>query len=415
MTLGHAHDLASFITDSPSSFHAAHAGAARLEKLGYVRQDETEAWDASPGGHYMIRGGALMAWWVPENLPRLRFTILGAHTDSPGYKLKPTPGTQTGAYTQINVESYGGLLGTSWLNRDLGFAGVVSTASGQHLIKSDPCMMIPQLAIHLERSTKDNVSLNMQQHAHPVFSTTHRNVEEYIAQIAGVDEDILGFDLVTYDAQEPSVIGPENDFFMAGRQDNLLSVHAGLVALENLKETNQSVAVFAAFDHEEIGSGSSTGAAGPILETVLRRTGLALGASEEELQRAFADSVCLSADCGHAIHPNYQERHDPDHKPVLGGGVLIKYNANQAYMTDGQGAAEFKQWCHSVGVTTQAFVSRNDQPCGSTIGPLTATRLGIHTIDVGAPLWSMHSVREVSSPVDAHAMSKAIGAFWQQA
>lgn len=406
-------DYAQFITASPSSYHAAAEAARILDEAGYRRQIETEPWDASPGGHYLVRGGALMAWRVPHDLTRPRFTILGVHTDSPGFKVKPNPTSLTAGAGQVGVETYGGLLGTSWLNRDLGLAGEVVTGSGTRLVRTGPIMVIPQLAIHLNRGSGSNVELNMQSHAHPVCSLGQADLLGHLQTLADTDEEILGFDLVAFDTHEPELVGLDGEFFAAGRQDNLLSVHAGLEALTSLEETGDSVAVFAAFDHEEIGSRTATGAAGPILETVLRRTAEALGAQrEDDVQRAFADSVCLSADCGHAVHPNYMERHDPDHHPVLGGGLLIKYNANQAYTTTGRGAALVKTWAGEAGAPLQDFVSRNDQPCGSTIGPITATRLGIHTIDVGAPLWSMHSIREISSPADRESLVKVAGAFW---
>lgn len=404
-----ADDLARFISASPTSYHAAAEVASRLEKAGFTKQVETDEWDASPGGHYIVRDGAVLAWYVPENVSTPRFTILGTHTDSPGLKVKPTAMTSTFGYSQVNIETYGGLLATSWLNRDLEVAGRVTTASGTHLVRTGPVMVVPQLAIHLARDSKVKVEINPQTHLHPIFSTGEATLD------LGIDEEILGWDLFAFDTQEPATFGPNNDFFAAPRQDNLLSVHAGLIALENMTTWGDSVAVFAAFDHEEIGSGTATGAAGPILETVLRRTAGALGAtSEEDVQRAFAASVCLSADCGHAIHPNYGEKHDPDHQVRLGDGVLIKHNANQAYTTDGPGTAFVRKLAKSAGAKLQDFVSRNDSPCGSTIGPLTATRLGIHTIDIGAPLWSMHSVREISSPADHAELVKLITAFWTE-
>lgn len=405
---------ASFISASPSSFHAAREVARRLEAAGYRRQKETEPWRASPGRHVMVRDGAVIAWWVPEKMEDLRFSIVGAHTDSPTFKVKPTPQSEVEGYGQVNVETYGGLLGNSWLNRDLALAGRVVTESGEHLVNTGPIMVIPQLAIHLDRSARDGVDLNRQQHLHPIFSVGGGDLLAHVAESAGVEEPILGFDLVAADTQAPERIGPAGEFFAAGRQDNLLSVHAALEALEQLSATNGSVAVLAAFDHEEIGSGTPTGAAGPILETVLRRTAAALGAeTEDEIQQAFARSSCLSADCGHAVHPNYADKHDPAHRPVLGGGPLLKHNANQAYMTDGWGTALWSRVLGHAGVAGQDFVSRNDVPCGSTIGPLTATRLGIRTLDVGAPLLSMHSIRELSHVDDIEAMAKAIAAYWE--
>lgn len=409
----HSRDYARFITASPSSYHAAAEVARRLEAAGYRRQNETEAWDASPGGHVVVRDGAVMAWWVPENITDLRFAIVGAHTDSPTFKVKPVLTSQRSGYTSVNVETYGGLLPNSWLNRDLGIAGRLIAAGREHLVRTGAIMVIPQLAIHLDREASKGVELGRQQHLQPLLATGERALMADLAALAEIDEDdIEGFDLVAYDLDEPAHVGPDDEFFASGRQDNLLSVHAGLTAFESLKANNGAVAVLACFDHEEIGSGTATGARGPLLETVLRRTAAALGAGgEDDLQRAFARSSCVSADCGHAIHPNYPEKHDPDHTPLLGKGPLIKYNANQAYTTDGRGVALWKAACREAGVPVQDFVSRNDVPCGSTIGPLTATRLGIHTVDVGAPLLSMHSARELSHVADIRAMASALATY----
>ncbi|MDO5723020.1 MAG: M18 family aminopeptidase [Flaviflexus sp.] len=409
----HSRDYARFITASPSSYHAATEVARRLEEAGYRRQEETEEWDATPGGHVLVRDGAVMAWWVPENVTDLRFAIVGAHTDSPTFKVKPTITSNRSGYTSVNVETYGGLLPNSWLNRDLGIAGRLMAGGTEHLVRTGAIMVIPQLAIHLDREAGKGIELGRQQHLQPLLATGERELMGDLAALAGIDQsDIDGFDLVAYDLDEPAHVGPDDEFFAAGRQDNLLSVHAGLTAFESLQANNGAVAILACFDHEEIGSGTATGARGPLLETVLRRTAAALGvADEESLQRAFARSSCVSADCGHAIHPNYPEKHDPDHTPLLGKGPLLKYNANQAYTTDAKGVALWKAACREAEVPTQDFVSRNDVPCGSTIGPLTATRLGIRTVDVGAPLLSMHSVRELSHVADIRAMAGALAAY----
>lgn len=362
----------------------------------------------------MVRDGAMIAWWIPETVAVPSFSIVGTHTDSPTLTVKPNPQSDVEGYSQVNVEMYGGLLSNSWLNRELALAGRLFTETDEHLVHTGPIMVIPQLAIHLDRSARDGISLNSQQHVHPVFSLTGTELMTYVADAAGVEDDIVGFDLVAADTQEPRRCGTDEQFLAAGRQDNLLSVHAALVALEEHTATEGPIAVLAAFDHEEVGSRTATGASGPVLETMLRRTAGALGVTtEEELQQTFARSSCLSVDCGHAVHPNYGEKHDPSHRPVLGAGPLLKHNANQAYTTDGWGTALWKQACREAGVATQDFVSRNDVACGSTIGPLTATRLGIRTLDVGAPLLSMHSVRELSHIDDAYAMSKAISAYWR--
>jgi aspartyl aminopeptidase len=415
--LQHVQDLGAFVQASPSSFHAAAEGARRLAAAGFTVQDEAAAWDASPGGHYLIRDGALLAWRIPEGAgPTTAFRILGAHTDSPTFKLKPRPDLGAYGWQQLGVEVYGGPLLNSWLDRELGLAGrLVLTDGSVQLLRTEAIMRIPQLAIHLDRSVnEEGVRLDKQLHTAPVWSVGHRglSVLDHLADVAGcARSEIDGYDLVAFDTAHPAVFGPHGEFFAAGRLDNLSSVHAGLTALITSKGSAQ-IELVAAFDHEEVGSGSRSGAAGPVLADVVTRTLVALGSSADQQHRSMARSVCLSADAGHAIHPNYAGRHDPVNRPVLNGGPLLKLNANQRYASDAAGTALWRRACRRAGVPTQEFVSNNAVPCGSTIGPLTATRLGIATIDVGPPLLSMHSARELAGTEDPWSLSRAIGAFF---
>ena len=279
-------------------------------------------------------------------------------------------------------------------------------------------MRIPQLAIHLDRSAnEEGVKLDRQLHTAPVWSVNRPDltIMEQIALLAGCEvADIEGSDLSAYATTSPEVFGPTDEFLAAGRLDNLSSVHAALTALLATTDSDL-ITVIAAFDHEEIGSESRSGAAGPVLADALSRISTSLGGSPDDYQRALAGSVCLSADTGHAVHPNYAQRHDPANRPLLNGGPLLKINANQRYATDGVGAALWRRACRDAGVATQEFVSNNAVPCGSTIGPLTATRLGIRTVDVGIPLLSMHSARELAGVSDPLALSRAIGAFFVSA
>ncbi|GAA2110804.1 M18 family aminopeptidase [Microlunatus panaciterrae] len=415
--LAHLNDLGDFIAASPSSFHAAAEGARRLSASGFQRQDETEAWDSSPGKHFLVRDGALIAWRIPLGAgPTTGFRIVGSHTDSPTFKLKPRPSIGSYGWQQIGVEVYGGPLLNSWLDRELGLAGrLVLADRTTRLVRTGPIMRIPQLAIHLDRGVNDEgLKLDKQQHTAPVWSVGRpdRDVLDHLAQLVGVDaKDVLGYDVVAFDTSAPAVFGPGDEFFASGRLDNLSSVHASLQALERASE-GEHIEVVAAFDHEEIGSASRSGASGPVLADVLGRIASALGAGPDELHRGLARSYCLSADAGHAVHPNYPGRHDPANLPLLNGGPLLKINANQRYATDAVGAAVWRRACDTVGVAYQEFVSNNDLPCGSTIGPLTATRLGITTVDVGIPLLSMHSAREMAGTADPLALSLAIRAFF---
>ncbi|MCF2706652.1 M18 family aminopeptidase [Arcanobacterium haemolyticum] len=407
-----AEDLAQFIVSSPSSYHAAHTISARLEEHGFVQVDEDEAWDVAPGGHFIRRGGAVIAWKIPEGAgTHSAFAVVGSHTDSPGFKLKPQPNATAHGFAQVNVETYGGLLFNSWINRELGLAGRIVTIDGtEHLVRTDPVMVIPQLAPHLNRGVNaEGLKLDPQRHLHPIWSLGEADVFELLAASVGVDADtIAGTDVFAYDSQAPQIMS--GTFFASGRQDNLVSVHAALTAL--LDSDSEEIAVFAAFDHEEIGSATTSGASGPILESVLRRTATALGATEEEYWQMIARSSCVSADAGHSINPNYPEYHDPDSYPVMGEGPMLKINANQRYATDAHGQALWLRAAHEAGLATQVFVSNNAVSCGSTIGPLTATRIGIDTVDVGVPLLSMHSARELSAISDDWGLSQIIRGYW---
>ena len=416
--LDHVRDLGDFVVASPSSFHAAAEGARRLAAAGFVAQDETQEWDASPGGHFVVRDGALVAWRVPRDAgPMTGFRIVGAHTDSPTFKLKPNSDIGAYGWQQLGVEIYGGPLLNSWLDRELGLAGRLVLGDGDtHLVRSDAILRIPQLAIHLDRGVNDEgLQLNKQQHTAPVWSVGHPELSilDYLAELVGSSgRDVQGYDVVVYDTAAPAVFGPHQQFFAAGRLDNLSSVHAGLAALISATP-GRHIQVLAAFDHEEVGSGSRSGASGPLLADVLSRISSALGASIDQWHRALAQSCCLSADAGHAVHPNYAGRHDPANLPLLNAGPLLKINANQRYATDGPGAALWRRVCAEAGVATQPFVSNNNLPCGSTIGPLTATRIGIATIDVGIPLLSMHSARELAGIEDPYALALAAAAFYE--
>jgi len=418
--LAHVNDLGEYVAASPSSFHAARAAADRLAAAGFTEVAEDQDWPAAPGRYVVVRDGAFIAWIVPEGAePGTGFNIFGTHTDSPTFKLKPSPTTGKFGWLQAGVEVYGAPLLNSWLDRELELAGRLVTLDGvEHLVATGPLLRFPQLAIHLDRAVNEGLKLDKQQHMNPVWGLGDPSTADLLGLLAakaGVDrEEIGGYDVVAADTQPARVFGADGEFFASGRLDNLSSVHAGLRALEAAAEskTGGAIAVLAAFDHEEVGSGSRSGAAGPFLEDVLARISAGLEADAMQAQRAFAASFCISADAGHAVHPNYAERHDPANRPVLNGGPLLKINANQRYTTDAPGAAYWAGLCRRAGVPYQEFVSNNSIPCGSTIGPLTATRLGIRTIDVGIPLLSMHSAREMAGVNDPFQLSRAAEAFF---
>lgn len=419
----HAEDLGAFVAASPSSYHAAAEVARRAEAAGFTRLAEDTAWTVAPGGRYVVvRDGSVIAFAVPAAAgPATAFTIVGAHTDSTGFKLKPKPTTLgAGGWWQAGVEVYGGPLLNSWLDRELELAGRIVTLDGaEHLVRTGPMLRIPQLAIHLDRGVNDNgLTLDKQRHTQPVWglgSAESADVLAALAADAGVDPATIGgYDVVLADTQPGRAFGAGQALFASARLDNLLSTHAGLTALLGRGPADGSasttVEMFAGFDHEEIGSASRSGAAGPFLEDVLVRISAALGATAEQRAQAYAASLHVSSDVGHAVHPNYAERHDPANRPVAGGGPILKINANQRYATDAHGAAVWAVACATAGVPTQEFVSNNALPCGSTIGPISATRLGMRTVDVGVPILSMHSARELTAVVDPWYLTRAMGA-----
>ena len=414
--LDHVADLAAFVAASPSSHHAVSGSARRLAAAGFAEQQESAAWSSDPGGHYVVRDGALIAWRIPSHARSLMpFRILGSHTDSTGFTLKPRPDINAYGWQQVGIEIYGAPLLNSWLDRELGLAGRLVLRDGSTLlVRTESIMRIPQLAIHLDRSVNDEgLKLDKQTHTAPVWSVGHQGIQvlDHVAQAAGCSAgDLDGYDLRTYDTAAPAIFGPHQEFLASGRLDNLSSMHASIVALINATESDV-IQMVAAFDHEELGSASRSGASGPLLVDILTRISAGLGATLDERYRLLAHSFCLSADTGHAIHPNYPGRHDPVNQPLLNSGPLLKINANQRYATDGRGAALWRRICRSGGIGIQEFVSNNAMPCGSTIGPLTATRLGIATVDVGIPLLSMHSARELAGTEDPLALTRAMEVF----
>lgn len=419
--LAHVSDLADFVAASPSSYHAAEEAARRLEEAGFTRLAETADWPTQRGGRFVVvRDGAVIGWAVPEGAAAdAPVHVLGAHTDSPGFKLKPRPTTGSHGWLQAAVEVYGGPLLNSWLDRELRLAGRLALADGRVVLAATgPLLRLPQLAIHLDRSANDGLALDRQTGTQPVWGLGEAASADILAELAasaGVDAaEIRGVDAVVADAARGTVFGKDDAFFASGRLDDLASVHAGLVALIEAAESGQEAVtpILAAFDHEELGSASRSGAAGPFLEDVLVRLYAALGADASQQRRAFAASWHLSSDVGHSVHPNFAHKHDPVVQPVLGSGPILKINANQRYATDAVGAAAWAAWCESAGVASQEFVSHNSVPCGSTIGPITATRLGIRTVDVGIPILSMHSARELAGVSDLHDLARVARAFF---
>lgn len=419
---GHTDDLMSFLAASPTPYHAVATAAERLEKAGFRQVAETDAWDGSSGGKYVLRGGAIIAWYVPEGAePHTPFRIIGAHTDSPNLRVKPLPDTGAHGWRQVAVEIYGGPLLNSWLDRDLGLAGRLSLRDGStRLVNVDRALLrVPQLAIHLDRSvSSEGLKLDKQRHLQPVWGLGDAREGDLIAFLeeeSGLPAgEVTGWDLMTHSIERPAYLGRDNELLAGPRMDNLLSVHAATAALAAVAAADPGLSyipVLAAFDHEENGSQSDTGADGPLLGSVLERSVFARGGSYEDRARAFVGTVCLSCDTGHAVHPNYAERHDPTHHPRAGGGPILKVNVNNRYATDGSGRSVFAAACEKAGVPFQSFVSNNSMPCGTTIGPITAARHGIKTVDIGVAILSMHSARELCAADDPFLLANALVAF----
>lgn len=404
-------DLASFISASPTPYHAVAEAVRRLAAAGYVEQAETGPWSAGAGRRYLVRDGTILAWSVPEGTASPLRVFL-AHTDSPTLKIKPRPDTGRGGWRQLGVEVYGGALWNSWLDRDLGLAGRLALYDGTTVLVdvARPLLRVPQLAIHLDRSVNQGLKLDPQQHLLPVWGLGppgEGELVEFLAAQVGIDPaDVAAHDLVTHDLTPPARLGKEQELLAAPRLDNLSSVHAGITALL-AAEPAGVIPVFVGYDHEEVGSGTATGAAGPLLENLLTR----LAGGFDARGPVFAASRCLSVDVTHAAHPNYLELHDPEHRTLPNGGPALKINANQRYATDAPGAAAWYRACRTADVPTQVFVARNTVPCGSTVGPITATRLGIRTVDVGIPVLSMHSARELCGVADPAYLAAAATAF----
>ena len=427
-----ANDLLAYIDASPTPYHAVRETIRRLSAQGYRALDEREPWDLKPGDQvYVTRGDSSIAAFHVGRAPvdRAGFRLVGAHTDSPNLRLKPNFHLLRSGYHQLGVEVYGGVLFSTWLDRDLSLAGRVVVGKGgrleHHLVDfRRPLLRIPNLAIHLNRTVNtEGLKLNAQEHLVPVLALERSGVVDVkamlVEELARADArveagDILGFDLCLYDTQPSSRSGAYGEFLHAPRLDNLASSHAAVSALLAMSGPAEATCGAVLYDHEECGSRSAQGAASPFLRDLLER--LTLGHSDgrgDAFHRAIRHSFLVSADMAHAVHPNYAVMHEPRHQPLMGAGPVIKSNANQAYATDGESAAYFTALCREAGVTPQHFVTRTDLGCGSTIGPITAGELGIRTVDVGSPMLSMHSIREMAAAADVAAMVGVLRCFFR--
>jgi aspartyl aminopeptidase len=424
--------LIDFIKNSPTPFQAVEIMAQVLERDGFTRLDEAEQWSINngqqEGRYYVIRNdSSIIAFQLNQPLADNGMRMVGAHTDSPCLKVKPNPEIINNKYLQLGVEVYGGALLNPWFDRDLSLAGRVSYldesgAIGNQLINLvKPVATIPSLAIHLDKEANENRSINKQLHLPPVLmkmpeidaeGAGKADFKDILLKImnaeieAGEAVRILDYELSFYDVQPPAVIGLHDDFIASARLDNLLSCYTGLMAM--LNDDGKQNTLLVCTDHEEVGSMSAAGAQGSFLKSVLER----LCESDENMSRMIANSVMISADNAHGIHPNYADKHDENHGPILNDGPVLKVNANQRYASNSQTGALFRHLCELADVPVQSFVVRSDMACGSTIGPITASGLGVKTVDVGVPTFAMHSIRELAGRWDAYYLYRVLKQFF---
>ncbi|MGB0468419.1 MAG: M18 family aminopeptidase [Pontibacterium sp.] len=416
--------LLAFLAASPTPFHAVKVMAAELLAADYVCLDESDAWDVVPGGRYFVirNGSSIVAWVMPKTAPEVSgFRMVGAHTDSPCLKVKPTPELHKQGYFQLGVEVYGGALLNPWFDRDLSIAGRVAYRNedgelADALVDFEKAIaIIPSLAIHLDREANKGRSVNAQTYLPPILgqSSEKPDFREWLqAQLEaqGITDvaQVLDYELCFYDTQLPGFVGLRDEFIASARLDNLLSCFIGLYAL--LKSETEQGALLICSDHEEVGSQSASGAQGPLLKQILER----VMPDAEVRNRALSRSVMISADNAHGVHPNFSDKHDQNHGPLLNHGAVIKTNANQRYATNSETSSLYRHLAAQENVPVQAFVVRSDMACGSTIGPITAAEIGVRTLDIGVPQFGMHSIREVAGAEDAFNLSRVLQRFYVQ-
>ena len=422
--------LLKFIQASPTPFHAVVAMIEILEAEGFQQLKEAEAWNTTvPGRYYVTRNdSSLIAFTLATDLAENGLRMVGAHTDSPCLKVKPNPEIVKKSYLQLGVEVYGGVLLNPWFDRDLSLAGRVSYLNKDSKVQSalinfeQAIAIIPSLAIHLDREANETRSINNQTYLPPVLmklpdDEKHKEATPDFRELllkllnrqhpeAGAVK-VLEYELAFYDVQPPAVIGLHQDFIAGARLDNLLSCYTGVLSL--LKAGENTNCLLVCNDHEEVGSVSTSGAVGSFLKSVLHR----LCATPEQLARAVDRSMLISADNAHGIHPNFADKHDDNHGPILNQGPVIKINANQRYASNSETGAMFRNLCERADVPVQSFVVRSDMACGSTIGPPTAAETGVKTIDVGVPTFAMHAIRELAGRWDGYYLYRALREYFK--
>ncbi len=428
--------LLGFLDASPTPFHATNNIAMMLNNAGFIKLNESDKWELQEGQKYFVtrNDSSVIAFTFPHAKPKIvenkvnsltsssqshskSYTIIGAHTDSPNLKLKPNPVIKEHGVVKFGVETYGGILLAPWFDRDLSLAGRVSFLDENNTIQDalidvkKAIATIPSLAIHLDPEVNKTRSINAHTDIAPVstcqasFDFDEFLKEQLLACGSKNVKELYAHELSFYDTQKASFLGLKDDFIASARIDNLLSCYVGLLSICSV--SNDTPMLFIASDHEEVGSSSTSGAAGSFLENTLHR----MFGDYEEFVKVMQSSVLISADNAHAVHPNFSTKHDENHAPKMNEGVVIKVNANQRYASNSRTVSRFMNVASSLGEKTQNFVMRSDMSCGSTIGPITAAKLGIDTIDIGVPTLGMHSVRELCGSDDAYSLYKIMVGF----
>jgi aspartyl aminopeptidase len=425
-----AEDLIDFIYGSPSAFHAVDNIKTILNKKGFIELNECDRWEIQKGGRYFVsrNDSAIISFTVGNGIVAKKgFKIIGAHTDSPSFRIKPSPEIKSeGKYMKLNTEVYGGPILNTWMDRPLSLAGRV-TVKGDNILFPNtmlinikkPILIIPNLAIHMNRNINKGVELNKQIDLLPLMSMVNTSLEEdnilikTIAKELEIKEsDILDFDLYLYEFQKGNIIGLNNEFVSCSRLDDLEMLHAGLYSFVNSNITD-STNVLVCFDNEEVGSETKQGADSEFLANVLERIVLCFGGDRQDYFRALNKSFMISADSAHAVHPNKGEKSDPTNRPIINEGPVIKVSSQQKYTSDSNSIGVYEAICRQCSVPVQKFVNRSDEVGGSTIGPISSSHISIRSVDIGTPLLAMHSIRELCGVLDHYYVEKTFEEFYK--
>ncbi len=428
--LDFAKDLINFIDDSPTNFHLVENVKNILLKNDFKELKATERWNIEKGEKYFtIKNDSSIVAFVAGNgdLEKDGFKLIGSHTDFPNFKIKPQPEIVTEkTYFKLNTEVYGGPILNTWLDRPLSIAGKVVLKSedvfnpiSKIIDIKKPMLIIPNVAIHMNRKVNEGVALSKQKDMLPLVGIVNDEFEkeDFLVNMVAKElnvkkEDILDFELSLYEAESGKIIGMNDELISVGRLDNMAMVHASLDALINSK-LSKSTNVIVCFDNEEVGSGTKQGADSPMLRTILERISISLGNDREDFYRSLYNSYIISSDMAHAVHPNSPELHDPTNRPVINGGPAIKISASQSYTTDSDSHAVYKALCERADIPVQTFVNESDKRGGSTIGPINSSQLDIRSIDIGNPVLAMHSIRELGGVDDHYYVKKSFEEFFK--